>query len=79
LSKWLLFEFEVSLERDLEGRIGGEGIGAPEGNSGKVVESWEEEESEDALTGEEARRERDWAKKEAERRAAEYVKLKKGL
>lgn len=63
LSKWLLFEFQVRLERDLEGDT--------EDKQKEVAESWDVDEKDKA--------EDSWVEEEAKRRTVVFVKGKKGL
>jgi len=63
LSKWLLFEFQVRLERDLEGDT--------EVKQKDVAENWEEDEGDKVGDS--------WVREEAKRRTVVFVKGKKGL
>ncbi|GAA6010409.1 hypothetical protein JCM11491_006309 [Sporobolomyces phaffii] len=78
LAKWLLFEFEVRLERERHvsspGSNGRDEARGPGRERRTVVENWEEGD-----VGQDDGNVEESIKREAERRAVEYVTLKKGL
>ncbi|GAA5910427.1 uncharacterized protein JCM6883_003003 [Sporobolomyces salmoneus] len=78
LSKWLLFDFEVRVERELglfDRQLGKAELRGR--RKEKTVESWDDEEDEEG-TKEKALMD-EAVKKEAERRAVEFIKLKKRI